>query len=104
MVLPHNIKCPVDIYKPRAVGVCDRTGFLLYLDDLDWQYQYSGFALVNQGHLIGRDYLDKPSEFLQPVVLGPEPKPILNARPTSYGTQNQGGTAVPSISEILPDE
>lgn len=104
MTLPHNRKCPVDMMHPRPVGVCDRTGFLVYLDDMDWQYQYTGKALTNLRILVAQEYLDKPAEFLQPAILGPEPAPILNARPTSYGTQNLGGTNPPTVSQILPDE
>jgi hypothetical protein len=89
--------------KPRPVGICDRTGFMFYLDDMDWQYQYTGLALTNYHWLIGNKYLDEPSAFLQPAILGPEPRPILNARPTSYGTQNQGGTTPPTSQQILED-
>ena len=75
MTLPHNRKCPVDMMHPRPVGVCDRTGFLVYLDDMDWQYQYTGKALTNLRILVAQEYLDKPAEFLQPAILGPEPAP-----------------------------
>lgn len=104
MVLPHNRKSPVSMMQPRPVGVSDRNGQLYYLDQMVWQYQYSGNALVNQRILVGPDEVDRPAPFLQSPVLGPEPAPLPNARPWNYAYQNQGGTApLTSVSEILDD-
>jgi len=76
-----------------------------YLDDLSWQFQWSGQALVNQRILVCPRCLDKPSEFLKSPIIGPEPAPLPNARPWHYREQMQGGTApLNSVSEILPDE
>lgn len=105
MVLPHNIRCPIDMMKPRPTGVCDRCDFLFFLDDLSWQFQWSGTALVNQRILVCQTCLDKPAEFLKTVILGPEPAPLPNARPTAYATQNQGGEPpLTTVSEILGDD
>lgn len=107
MPLPHNLRCPVDISAPRPVGVSDRSGFLFYLDDLQFQFQYAGNALKNQRILVAPDELDVPSEFLRPAIFGPEPAPFPNARPTQYAAQNQGGAAplnsqgINSVVEIL---
>lgn len=86
------------------MGISDRSGFMYYLDDLNWQYQWCGNSLRNQRILVGGDELDVPSEFLRPAIFGPEPAPLPNARPTYYAQQNQGGTAPPTVSEILGDE
>lgn len=98
MVLPHNLRCPVDPMRPEPVGIDDRTGFLVRLSDMDWQFQWQGRALVNQHILVHQAYLDQPAEFLRTFIFGPEPAPLPNARPTQYATQNQGG--VPALTNI----
>lgn len=104
MVLPHNRKSPVSITQPRPVGVSDRNGQVYYLDEMVWQFQYSGNNLVNQRILVGPDEVDTPAPFLQTFHFGPEPTPLPNARPWHYAYQNQGGTApLNSVNEILPD-
>lgn len=104
MVLPHNLRAPVSMMKPRPVGISDRSGKMYYLDEMVWQFQWSGNALVNQRILVGPDEVDTPSEFLRSPILGPEPAPLPNARPWYYAYQNQGGTApLTSVQEILPD-
>ena len=91
--------------KPRPVGICDRCCFMYYLDDLTWQFQWSGTALVNQRILVCCKCLDKPSEFLKTVIIGPEPAPIPNARPTHYEFQNQGGEPpLTTVNQILGDD
>lgn len=104
MPLPHNLRAPVDMMKPRPVGISDRSGFLVYLDEMVFQFQYSGNRLVNQRILVAPDEVDVPAPFLQTYVFGPEPAPLPNARPWHYAEQNQGGTAPPSVSEILGDD
>lgn len=105
MPLPHNRKSPISMMSPRPVGVSDRNGQLYYLDEMVWQFQYSGNALVNQRILVGPDEVDTPNPSLQTFRFGPEPAPLPNARPWHYREQNQGGTApLTSVSEILGDD
>jgi len=105
MVLPHNLKCPVDINRPRPVGVDDRTGFLVYLDNMDFQTQWAGDRLVNLRILVEQPYLDQPAEFLRTFKFGPEPAPLVNARPTQYASQNQGGVPAPTnINNLVEGE
>lgn len=105
MVLPHNLKSPVDMMKPRPVGISDRSGFMFFLDEMVWQYQFSGNALVNQRILVGPDEVDTPAPFLQTFKFGPEPAPLPNARPWHYAQQNQGGEPpLNSVNEILGDD
>lgn len=104
MVLPHNLRSPVSITKPRPVGISDFSGFMFYLDEMVWVYQYSGNQLVNQRMLVGPGECDVPNPGLQTFVFGPEPAPLPNARPTHYAQQNQGGTApITSVNEILDE-
>lgn len=104
MPLPSNLRTPVSPTQPRPIGVSDRSGKLYYLDEMVWQFQYAGNSLNNLGILVGPDEVDVPSEFLRSPRIGPEPAPLPNARPTHYATQNQGGTAPPSFTEILDDD
>lgn len=101
MPLPHNLRAPVSIDKPEPVGISDRSGKMYFLRDMVWQYQWNGNALVRQNILVGYDEVDKPSEFLRTPILGPEPAPLPDARPTQYAVQNQGGTTPPTVSQIL---
>jgi hypothetical protein len=102
MVLPHNRKSPVSETKPRPVGVSDRNGQVYYLDEMVFQYQYSGRGLIDQRILIGPDEVDTPAPFLQTFIFGPEPKPLPNARPWHYAEQSQGGEPpLNTVSEIL---
>lgn len=104
MVLPHNLKSPVSITKPRPVGVSDRNGQLYYLDEMVWQWQWSSDRLINLRILVGPDEVDKPAEFLRTPKFGPEPAPLPNARPTHYATQNLGGEPpITSVNQILED-
>lgn len=106
MPLPHNLRSAVDPLKPRPVGISDRSGKMYYLDQMVWQYQYSGSDLVNQQILVGYDEVDTPSEFLRPPpIFGPEPAPLPNARPWHYDQQNQGGEPpLNTVSQILPGD
>lgn len=101
MSLPHNLRAPVDIMRPEPVGISDRSGKMYFLRDMVWQFQWVGNSLKNLRILVGKDEVDEPSEFLRPVIIGPEPAPLPDARPTHYETQNQGGTPPPTIAEIL---
>ena len=100
MPLPHNLRSPVDMMRPEPVAVDDRSGFLVYLKDLDFQYQWTGNSLRNQRILVTDQMRDTPSEFLRTPILGPEPAPLPNARPTHYAQQNQGGVPAPTVTEL----
>jgi hypothetical protein len=66
-------------------GICDRCGFLRYLSDLVWQFDWSGTQLFNRRVLVCQDRcLDKPQEQFRTIILPPDPPPILNARPPNY--------------------
>lgn len=104
MPLPSHLRSPVDMMRPRPVGISDRSGFMYFLDEMVWQFQWCGNSLRNQRILVGPDEVDTPSEFLRPTILGPEPAPLVNARPTQYAAQNVGGVPAPTIAQILDDE
>ncbi len=96
MSRPQSLKAPASASKPKQVGTCDRCSDLVYYDKLSFQFQYLGNSLKSLNILVCPKCLDKPSEFLRPAILGPEPVPPRYPRPTSYGAQNEGGTPAPS--------
>ena len=108
MVLPHSLRAPIDIDKPIPHGRCDRCGFDYYLKDMSIQMQYLGNSLKPINIMVCNERcLDQPSEFLRPVIIGPDPIPPKLARPFSYAQQNEGGqppiTTVSQLNEIADD-
>jgi hypothetical protein len=104
MPLPHNLKCPTSITRPRPVGLCDRCQELRYLDDLWFQYEYLGNALRSLNIRVCFDHcLDVPQELNRPILIGPDPKPLKDARPGWWAQQEQGGPPVPSPQSLIED-
>lgn len=89
-----------DMMKPEPCGVDDASGFIFPLSEMPFQYQWRGNALVSLNLRIANRFQDKPSEFLRPPLIGPDPVPPKNPRPTHYTSQNQGGTTAPTVQEI----
>lgn len=99
MVLPHSLRAPIDIDRPEPHGRCDRCGFDYFLRDMSFQQQYLGNSLQTINILVCNERcLDKPSEFLRPVLIGPDPMSPKYPRPFSYAAQNQGGE--PPITDV----
>lgn len=67
--------------KPKAVGTCDYTGFLVRHRDLIQQMEYRGNGLAWTGYWVYKDFADKPNPQNQAKVIKPDPVPIRNARP-----------------------
>lgn len=81
---PHGL-ASIDARAPRALGVCDRCGFLYNHDQLRWQFDYKfGSRLFNLRLLVCRTCYDIPQESGRTIVLPPDPIPIRNARPEDY--------------------
>lgn len=100
---PHG-KARIDARSPRALAICDRCGFTFNHYTLNWQYQWAGNQLQDQGALVCRSCMDTPQEQLRTIVLPADPIPIMNARPENY--QNAGnpqsavGTAIGTLTEF----
>jgi len=98
----HDIRCPTNVTRPRYVGICERTGFKFYYDDLTFQYDWRGNSLVNLNILVGQPFIDKPQEQLRPVITGPDSlPPFPRPSPPSYETQAAGGVPGP-LTAITP--
>lgn len=87
----------ISLRHPRALGECDRCGFIDNHDRLIRQRQWAGNTLRDVGLLVCGRCLDVPQDQYRTVILPPDPFPILNARPSP------NFTPVPvSIGQPLP--
>lgn len=78
---PKGKHVTIDPSNPKALGICDYTGFVHLRKDLVKQMQWAGDSLVWTGLYVGKDYLDVPSPQLRTPHLPPDPVPVLDARP-----------------------
>lgn len=96
MAYAHDLHCPTDINSPQEVGWCDRCYRKYRLQDLDWQLDVRGNALVNLGIRVCSECYDSPADILRPVIIiGPEGV-VRNPRPPSYAQNFAGGTTPPA--------
>ena len=90
----------VDPSNPKGLGVCDRSGFTFNHCDLVKQMEWRGNNLVWTGLMVGRPYLDEPSQQNRPPIVKNDPVPLKNPRlPKDY----QGTDANPVLpySQLL---
>lgn len=80
---PHG-HVRVSARSPQAAGVCDRCGRMFQLNTLIWQWDWAGERLQNLRILVCEPCLDVPQEQLRARILGPDPVPVLNARPEPF--------------------
>ena len=88
---------------PRAFAVCDRCGIWTNHYKLSWQYDYAGTGLLNQRILVCRPCLDIPQPQLQAKRCGPDPLPILNARPEPF-TSDETTYLTTESGVVITDE
>lgn len=99
---PHDLRCPTNVGAPEPVGIDDRSGFKLRLDDMPFQYDWRGNIFANVRIRTGVQ--DVPFEQNRPVIIPPDPVPPRDPRPYQYAAQMQGASA-PSgtVQQIPPD-
>jgi hypothetical protein len=67
---------------PEAFAACDRCSFWYARSDLAWQFEWRGNELKNTQLLVcKRTCLDVPFEHYRPIVVPPDPVPLMNPRP-----------------------
>lgn len=86
-----------------AFSSCDRCNFLFNHKDLKFQYDWRGNNLQNLWKLVCERCYDLPFEFFRPIILPPDPMPILNARPGFWRTE-EGPPPAPDFEQQLIDE
>lgn len=86
----HPRRAAVDPHHPEGWGTSDRDGMIGNLRRMKWQYDWAGSKLINKRILIHEDELDEPQRQLgTPAILGPDPPPLINARPENYSIDEQ---------------
>lgn len=95
-------RATVSATSPRAWGICDRCYLLYDRSALVLQYEWRGNSLKSLGiYVCTVTCLDKPQQQLRPQILPPDPVPILQPRPESYGQDNAGSS--PDPAAVYPD-
>ena len=88
---------------PEAFAVCDRCGFWYNHSALRWQFEYRGNKLSNIRLLVCNACMDLPQNQLRPVIIGPDPLPVKDARPENFGYINAGSPPV-TVAQILAED
>lgn len=96
MQIARSGRARISIRRPRAMGESDRSGFWYNHADMVRQYQWAGNKLVDTGLLVGPDEVDIPQDQLRSLILPPDPRPVINARPSP------NVTGVPITGQPLP--
>lgn len=73
-----------DVLEP--VGVCDYSGFFFSKSDLVRQMEWRGDELVWTGFMVGRPFVDKPSQQNRPPIVKDDPAAVRNPRPLGLYT------------------
>ena len=88
----------IDPNNPEALGICDYSGFVFNHKDLVKQMEWRGNNLVWTGMMVGRPYLDTPSEQNRPPLVKDDPKAIKNPRVPQNTVQNTLNRGRPGIA------
>lgn len=97
---PHNQNCPTDTRYPRPVSFCDRCNHEYYLDDLPYQYDWRGASLQNLHLRVCERCLDIPNDQLRPIIIGPDPVPLVDPRPGFWPQEEAAGSPPPGTSTL----
>lgn len=74
----------VNASAPEAWCVCDRCAFVGNRVDFTFQHDWRGNQLANIRVLVCPKCLDVPFENNRPLILPPDPPPVLDARPELF--------------------
>lgn len=104
---PHG-RASISARAPRALGVCQRCGFLFNLDTLAWQWDWKqGPRLTNLRVKVCDTCLDVPQESGRTIVLPPDPVPVALALPELYALADNpasylGYNVANNFSPVVP--
>jgi len=82
---PHG-RARVSSRNPNAFGICDRCNFLYNHNELSWQFDWRGAALLNTRVLVCHSCYDTPQQQLRAIVIPADPTPVQNPRVQDYVT------------------
>jgi hypothetical protein len=97
---PKGKYVTVDMDNPRALGICDASGFVFNRCDMIRQMQWIGNDLKWTGLYVGKPFADVPNEQARPPILPPDPVPILYARPPQGQQMTWSNNNLPIFSLI----
>ena len=81
----HPRRAEVDPNYPSGWATSDRNGHVGNLSKMKFQHDWAGPRIINKKILVHEDELDEPQRQLgSPALLGPDPPPLINARPEPY--------------------
>jgi hypothetical protein len=78
---PKGKYVSVDMDNPRALGICDKSGFVFNRCDMVRQLEWRGDGIAWTGFIVGKPFADVPNEQGRPPILPPDPVPVLYPRP-----------------------
>ncbi len=99
---PHDARSPTDSGSPRPVGFCDRCNFKYYLEDLNWQFQWTAATLSNTYLRVCDHCMDVPNEQARVIVIGPDPVPLKDPRP-GFQPSEEAASGVPPLPPYVLD-
>lgn len=73
--------------RPRPWAICDRCAGRYFHDHLRWQFDWRGNAIQNLRLLVCGKCEDVPFELNRPIIIGPDPVPVMDPRPGWYAQQ-----------------
>lgn len=86
-----NGRARVDPRNPRAFAICDGCGGLWNHDRLSFQIRYAGAILVQTSQLVCPKCKDRPNPNTRAIRVDPDPNPVHDPRPQSYGGYSGDG-------------
>lgn len=69
---------------PRAVGMCDRCGFVHSLEDLKPQMEWAGTRIIDTGLKVCSVCMLDPSPAKKTTFVPPDPVPLTDTRPLIF--------------------
>lgn len=81
---PHPKWAATDASSPRGWATSDRSGFIGNLENMRFQYAWSGPQLINTRLQVYEAEYDVPNEQFRTLIIPPDPPSLMNARPEPY--------------------
>jgi hypothetical protein len=100
MAFPQSKYAYASITQKTVWFICDRCGFRKNRDVASFQHDWRGLQLANLRILVCDICLDNPQPQLKPILVGPDPVPVVDPRPGFAATQ-MGSTPTFNLLEII---
>jgi hypothetical protein len=97
---PKGKYVTVNDRNPKALGICDYSGFVFNRVDMVRQMEWRGNSLVWTGMIVGKPFADKPNEQGRAPILPPDPIPVTLPRLPQGSTLTHGQNQLPVHSAI----